>query len=205
MPKRLSPTPFVEPSAKVVDSRLGCWTEVGARTKLVETVMDDYSYVVNDCDIIYTRIGKFCSIAAHVRLNPGNHPLDRAALHHFTYRSYQFDLGDDDETFFDWRRNTPVHLEHDIWIGHGATVLPGVRLETGAAVGAGAVVTRDVPAFTVVAGVPAKPIRERFPKTIQDALLRIAWWHWDHERLRQALPNFRRMDAAAFARIYDPA
>jgi phosphonate metabolism protein (transferase hexapeptide repeat family) len=202
--KVLAETPRIDNSAVIIDSEVGRWTEVGARTTIVESVIGDYSYVVHDCHIIYTDIGKFCSIAAFSRINPGNHPLHRAALHHFSYRSRQFCLGEDDADFFQWRRSHPVNLGHDVWLGHGVIVLPGVSIGTGSAVGAGSVVTQDVLPFTVVAGTPAKPIRERFPKDIQDALLRIAWWNWTHEQIRSALRDFRRLDATAFSKKYDP-
>lgn len=202
MAKRLGPTPTIDPTASVTDSHLGEWTEVGARTQIVASSLDDYSYICNDGDVICAEIGKFCSIAAQVRINPGNHPLDRAALHHFTYRSEQFDLGEDDDGFFDWRRGYPVVIDHNVWIGHGAILLPGVRVGSGAAVAAGAVVSRDVAEFTVVAGVPAKPIRERFPRSVQEGLLAIGWWHWPHQRLLAALPDFRRLDARAFVEKY---
>ncbi|MBI1206359.1 MAG: chloramphenicol acetyltransferase [Azospirillum sp.] len=202
----LSEAPTVHPSAVVEDCRLGRWTEIGARVTMIETGFGDYSYVCQDSQIIYAEIGRFCSLASQVRLNPGNHPLDRAALHHFTYRSRQFGLGDDDDAaFFAWRRGLPVRLGHDVWVGHNATLMPGVSVGTGAAIGSGAVVTHDVPAFTVVAGVPAKPIRARFAPALQAALLRIAWWDWDQDRLRAGLADFRRLDAAAFCRKYDSA
>lgn len=75
-------SPRVHPTATVVDSELGAWTDVGDRASLIETVLGDYSYVERDCQVIYTHIGKFCSIAACVRINPVKHPLGRAALHH---------------------------------------------------------------------------------------------------------------------------
>ena len=83
--KMLSVEPTVDPSAKLHDTRLGAYCEVGARTILHEVVMDDYSYVVNDAQITYTTIGKFCSIAAMTRINPGNHPMHRASQAHLTY------------------------------------------------------------------------------------------------------------------------
>ncbi|MGD8649030.1 MAG: hypothetical protein PVH85_02430 [Desulfobacterales bacterium] len=110
-----------------------------------------------------------------------------------------------DEQFFDWRRQSRVVLGHDVWIGHAAVIMPGVTLGTGVAVGAGAVVTKNVPPFTVVTGIPAKPIRERFAKHIQQALLRIGWWNWEHDRLHATLSDFRRLDAAEFVRKYDSA
>ena len=119
--------------------------------------MDDYSYVVNDAQITYTTIGKFCSIAAMTRINPGNHPMQRASQAHFTYRASAYFPGEsDDAEFFAWRREHHVHIGHDVWIGHGAIVLPGRNVGTGAVVAAGAIVTKDVPAYTIVAGNPAR-------------------------------------------------
>lgn len=202
-PKRLSPEPTVHPTAMVSDSQLGAWTEIGARAKVKESSLGDYSYICNDSDVIYCTIGKFCSIAAHTRINPGNHPLHRAALHHFTYRSAQFEMGEDDDSFFDWRRGFPVTIGHDVWIGHGAVVLPGVSIGTGAAIGSGAVVSKDVHPFTIVAGVPARPLRERFPKMVQEGLLRIAWWDWPHDELAAALPDLRVLSAEQLVAKYD--
>jgi phosphonate metabolism protein (transferase hexapeptide repeat family) len=199
----LSEEPAIHPTANVRDSKLGAWTAVGARTTIAESTIGDYSYVVNDSSIIYTEIGKFCSIAAHTRINPGNHPLERVALHHFTYRSESYQLGpEDDAGFFDWRRADNVVLGHDVWIGHGAVILPGVRIGIGAAIGAGAVVSKDVPNFAVAVGVPAKVLRYRFSEPIQQRLLDTAWWDWDRARLAQALPDFRDLAAEEFLEKY---
>lgn len=199
----MSATPRVDPTATVRASVLGAYVAVGARTSVAESTLGDYSYVVNDAQIIYSTIGKFCSIAAQTRLNPGNHPLERAAMHHFTYRSAAYDFGEDDDTFFAWRRAHPVALGHDVWIGHGATVMPGVSIGTGAVVGAGAIVTRDVAPFAIVAGVPARPVRSRFEERTAARLLALAWWDWPHERLAAALPDFRALDAEAFLDRYE--
>jgi phosphonate metabolism protein (transferase hexapeptide repeat family) len=201
--KQLSAQPFIHPGAKVIGSRLGAYTEVGARTVIQETLMGDYSYITNDGNVIYSRIGKFCSIAAMARINPGNHPMQRATQHHFTYRSRQFNMGDDDPEIFNWRRSQPVTIGHDVWVGHGATILAGTQIGTGAVVGAGAVVTKDVAPYTIVAGVPAAPIRLRFPEAVQEALGRICWWNWSHEQLTEAMPDFRGLRIEQFIQKYD--
>lgn len=200
---RLGETPAIHDTARVLHSTLGRYTEVGARTTVIETTIGDYSYVVNDADIIYATIGKFCSIAAHTRINPGNHPHWRASQAHFTYRASEYFDGEEDEAeFFGWRRAHPVTLGHDVWLGHGAVILPGKTVGTGAIVAAGAVVTRDVGAYEIVGGVPAKFIRRRFPEAISERLQALAWWDWDHNCLRDALPDFRGLPIEAFIEKY---
>src|SRR5258708_22242032 len=152
--------------------------------------MDDYSYVVNDAQITYTTIGKFCSIAAMTRINPGNHPMHRASQAHFTYRpSAYFPEESDEAEFFEGRRGNRVHIGHDVWIGHGAIVLPGRSVGTGAVVAAGAVVTKDVPAYTIVAGNPARKIRRRIPESVTNRLGKPGGGGWGHETLRRALSH----------------
>jgi hypothetical protein len=203
--KALGAEPFIHDTAEVRQSTFGAYCEVGARTKVAESSFADYAYVANDADIIYTTVGRFCSIAAHTRINPGNHPLERVALSHFTYRSSAYGLGEDDAAFFDWRRTSRVSLGNDVWIGHGAVVLAGVTLGNGAAIGAGAVVSHDVPPFAIAVGVPAKLLRFRFPPEIVEVLERIAWWNWPREQLAAGLTDFRSLSAEAFCRKYDPA
>jgi phosphonate metabolism protein (transferase hexapeptide repeat family) len=191
--------PEIDPEAAVVDCALGRWTRVGARTHMSEVSFGDYSYIVSDSSATYSEIGKFCSIARDVRINPGNHPTWRAAQHHFSYRAISYDLGDhDDHDFFEWRRSDKVTLGHDIWIGHGATILAGVSVGTGAVIGAGAVVSKDVPPYAVVVGVPGRVIKYRFEAELQEKLIALAWWDWDHDRLAAALEDFRTLDAAEF-------
>lgn len=197
--KKLGLAPVIDPTANVRDAVLGRYTEIGARTVFAESTLGDYSYVVNDSNIIYTTIGKFCSIAAHTRINPGNHPMQRASQAHFTYRaSAYFEDAEDEAAFFDWRRSTPVTIGHDVWIGHGAIVLAGRSIGTGAVVAGGAVVTKDVPDYTIVAGNPARIIRRRFPEEIAGRLKALAWWDWEHAQLRIALDDFRALSVEAF-------
>ena len=197
--KKLSETPLVHPTAQVTNSTLGRYTEIGERSRFHDSELGDYSYLVQDCGVWAARIGKFSNIAAACRINATNHPTWRATLHHFTYRAS--DYWDDaavEEDFFDWRRSNGVSIGHDTWLGHGATILPGVTVGDGAAIGAGAVVSKDVAPYTIVGGVPARPIRERFPRAIAERFQALAWWDWDHDRLRAALEDFRALTAEEF-------
>ncbi|CAN0583752.1 unnamed protein product [Laminaria digitata] len=125
--------------------------------------------------------------------------MDRATQHHFTYRSADYwSDADLDDTFFDWRRGHRVVVGHDTWIGHGAVVLPGVTIGNGAVIGAGSVVTRDVAPYRIVAGNPAKPIRQRFDEKIAERLEALSWWDWSHSALREALADFRKLPVERF-------
>jgi phosphonate metabolism protein (transferase hexapeptide repeat family) len=198
MSGKLSPTPLVDPTASLSSVTLGAYTEVGARTKLQEVTLGDYSYVVNDSDIAYASIGKFTSIAAMTRINPGNHPMQRASQSHFTYRaSAYFDRAEDEAEFFAWRRSHHVTIGHDVWIGHGAIVLPG------RSIGTGAVVTKDIPAYSIAVGNPARVLRPRFAPDVAARLEALAWWNWPHEQLHAALADFRALSAEQFVDKYE--
>jgi hypothetical protein len=198
----LGRAPVIHAGAAVVRTNFGSYCEVGAGTRIEDSAFGDYSYVDRQADIIHTTVGKFVNIAAAVRLNPGQHPMERASLHHFQYRSERYGMGPDDAAFFAARADRRVIVGHDSWIGHGAVVMGGVVLGIGAVVGAGAVVTADVPDYAVVAGVPARVLRFRFPEEVRQALRDLAWWDWSHEALREALPDFRALSAAAFCAKY---
>jgi len=198
----LSEAPNIHPDANVLNCELGIWTEVGARTEMRESRMDDYSYIVQEGDVVWTTIGKFCSIARRVRINPGNHATWRASQHHFTYRAAAYGLGDDDAGFFQWRKDDWVTIGHDVWIGHNVTVLAGVTIGTGAIIAAGAVVSKDVAPYTVVGGVAAQEIKRRFTIAQEQALMDICWWDWTHAELKDRLPDFRNLPIDAFIEKY---
>jgi phosphonate metabolism protein (transferase hexapeptide repeat family) len=193
--ERLGEQPRVHQTAQIDGSELGKWTEVRRDCRITGSEFGDYSYAMERVQMTYTFLGKFCSVASDARLNPSNHPIDRPTSHHMTYRrrQYGFDDGKDEEVF-EWRRDNPVEVGHDVWIGHGAIVLPGVTIGNGAVVGAGAVVTDYVEPYTVVCGVPARPLRRRFTEETAERVEETEWWNWSHKELRDNIEKLSNLD-----------
>ena len=196
---RLSEDPVVHEDCSLTDTALGRYVEVGRGSRLAHSVLGDYSYCDRLCDIANAEVGKFANIASLVRIGATDHPLDRASLHHFMYRSASYwDDAEDDADWFARRRARRTVIGHDTWIGHAAQVKPEVTVGHGAVVASGAIVTKDVAPYTIVAGVPAVKVRDRQPPAIADRLVALGWWDWSHERLRETLDDFRSLKAEAF-------
>ena len=198
-------TTVIDPSVRLRETAIGQCCEVLERTRIEYSTVGDYSYLGPDCLVGDAAIGRFCAIGAAVRIGAPNHPIDRPSLHRFTYVPEYYDPeAERDHGFFAARHADRVVIGHDVWIGHAVIVLPGVNVGNGAVLAAGAVVTRDVTAYTVMGGVPARVIRERFPRAIAARLERIAWWDWPFALIMQRLADFRSADIAAFCDRWDP-
>jgi phosphonate metabolism protein (transferase hexapeptide repeat family) len=203
MPRLMRDRPYLHRDAVVVDTTFGAYCEVGEGSRILHSSFGDYSYCDRLSDIANTTVGKFANIAAMTRIGPTDHPMGNASLHHFLYRSALYwDDVEDDAAFFARRRARRTVLGPDTWIGHGAIIRPDVTVGPGAVVAAGAVVTKDVPPYTIVAGVPAVPLRRRFPEAVAERMMALAWWDWGHDQLRTALPDFRALPAEAFLEKY---
>ncbi|NRB33498.1 MAG: chloramphenicol acetyltransferase [Rhodobacteraceae bacterium] len=196
--------PFIHDDCEITDSTFGAFVEIGRGSRVAHSSLDDYSYCDRFADIANAQIGKFANIAAFARIGATDHPLHTASCHHFLYRSHEYwDDAERDEAFFAHRRSRVAKIGHDTWIGAGAMVKPEVKLGDGAVVAAGAMVTKDVAPYTIVAGTPARPLRPRQPVKIADRLIALAWWDWPHDALRRALDDFRGLEAEAFLEKYE--
>lgn len=195
---------FIHPECEITDSQFGAFVEIGKGSRVAHSTLGDYSYCDRYADIANAQVAKFSNIAAFVRIGATDHPLQTASCHHFLYRSddYWDDAGRD-EAFFAHRRSRTARIGNDTWIGAGAMIKPEVTLGDGAVVAAGALVTKDVAPYTIVAGTPATPLRERQPREIAERLIALGWWDWDHSALRAALEDFRTLTAEAFLERYE--
>lgn len=148
-----------------------------------------YHYPVNHDRLV---IGRFCSIACGARFlfNSANHAMGSLSTYPFPifYEAWGLERG---EVASAWDNKGDIVVGNDVWIGYEAVILAGVTIGDGAIIGARAVVTRDVPPYAIVGGVPARIIRRRFPDEVIDRLEEIRWWDWPEERIRRNLSAIR--------------
>lgn len=140
-----------------------------------------YHYPINHDKL---QIGKFCSIACGAKFlfNSANHTLSSLSTYPFPLFFEEWGLEKKDVTNA-WDNKGDIIIGNDVWIGYEAIILAGVTIGDGAIIGTRAVVTKDVPPYTIVGGVPAKPIKRRFSEETTSALLEIQWWNWSEERI----------------------
>ena len=151
-----------------------------------------YHYPINKDRLI---IGKFCSIACGAKFlfNSANHKM--ASLSTYTFPLFFEEWGLEKENVAQaWDQKGDIIIGNDVWIGYEAVILPGVTIGDGAVIGCRAVVTKDVPPYTIVGGVPAKPIRKRFDEETIKELQKIKWWDWPEEKIAGKIPAIQAGD-----------
>jgi hypothetical protein len=204
MARLTADAPFIHADCSIEDASFGAFVEIGQGSRIAHSTIGDYSYCDRYADIANTTLGTFANIAAFVRIGATDHPMEKASLHHFHYRSASyFDDAADDAAWFAHRQTRRTMIGHDTWIGHGAQVRPEVTIGHGAVIAGGAIVTKDVAPYMIVAGIPAVPLRARFSDAVAERMLALAWWDWPHDRLRAALDDFRKLRAEDFLDRYE--
>ena len=171
----------------ISDCKLGNFVQINRRNLLEDCIIGDYSFTGMDTIIKHANIGKFCSISWQVNIIGGSerHNLNCLSTHPFSQL----------ESFGVIRNNIEVEftktcIGNDVWIGMNSCILNGINIGNGAVIGAGSVVTKDVPDYAVVAGNPARIISYRFEPKIIKELLDLKWWDWPREKLAENISLF---------------
>ena len=154
-----------------------------------------YHYPVNGDKL---KIGKFCSIACGAKFlfTSGNHSMK--SLSTYTFPIFFDEWGLDAKDIRDaWDNKGDTVIGNDVWIGYEAVIMSGVTIGDGAVIGTRAVVTKDVPPYTIVGGVPAKSIRRRFDDVTIEKLEALRWWDWDYEKIKRSIPAIQSGNMAA--------
>ena len=151
-----------------------------------------YHYPINHERLV---IGKFCSIACGVKFlfNSANHTLK--SLSSYTFPLFYEEWGlEKSNVATAWDNKGDIVIGNDVWIGYEAVIMAGVHIGNGAIIAARAVVTKDVPAYTIVGGVPARPIRKRFDEDTIHKLEALQWWNWPADKISRCLPSLMKGD-----------
>lgn len=178
-------------NTSIENSSLGRFTKIGANCIFANSEIEDFSYI-NDWAVINNlKIGKFCSIGPHLKVGYGKHPINFISTSPLFYSSqpwFGITLTNKDK----YEEHKVTTIENDVWIGANVFLVDGIKIGHGAIIGAGAVVTKDVPDYAIVGGVPAKIIKYRFKNELIKNLLKLKWWDRDFEWLKINIHLFQR-------------
>lgn len=175
---------FVDPL-----SSLGKFNVIFDNVSIVGSKIGDHTYVQKNAMIAATNIGKYCSIAGNVAIGLPQHEISLVSSHPVFYlqntplaRKYcKADYG---------RVTQKVEIDNDVWVGYGAMIMSGIKIGTGAIIGAGSIVTKDVPPYAIVAGTPARLLRYRFDEGLIKRLLASKWWEMPDNWLEAHVDQF---------------
>jgi len=170
-------------------SLLGKFNVIFKDVVINNSVIGDHTFIQKDSTINHASVGKFCSIAMRVTIGPGRHPTDYVSSHPAFYSCTQplaktYSMSD---MFVPFKQ---TNIGHDVWIGQNVLIMDGVNVGTGAVIAAGAIVTKDVPEYAIVAGIPATIIRYRFDEQTRQKMLQTCWWEKSEDWLQKNAATF---------------
>jgi acetyltransferase-like isoleucine patch superfamily enzyme len=179
-----------QPLARILSSRFLGAASLGRGARVGPDVTAGLFFGLNDNSYAaQATIGNYCTFGARTAINPFDHPIDWLSTHEFTFHANAFNWIDAYNRFErpPWSHapgaRNRVAIGNDVWTGHNVNIMGGVSVGDGAIIGAGSIVTHDVPPYAIVGGVPAKIIRYRFAKPVIKRLLAVKWWDLPFNRL----------------------
>jgi acetyltransferase-like isoleucine patch superfamily enzyme len=207
----MHPYPLIRllPGAKIIRSKIQGPLYLSRNAQLgPDTTIGKYSGMNENTYLARAKMGAYCAIGARTAINPFNHPIDWLSIHEFQYHPNSYDWVDEYKSM-DRLTRTPdtlmtATIGNDVWMGHNVNVLSGISVGDGAVIAAGAVVTKDVPPYAIVAGVPASIKRFRFSDEIIARLLRSRWWDLELSQLNGLPFNDIQRCLDAIERIKEP-
>jgi acetyltransferase-like isoleucine patch superfamily enzyme len=178
----------LNPGARIIKSTLLGPVYLNRNSQIgPDVIVGKYFGMNESCFIARATVGNYCSFGARTSINPFNHPTDWISTNEFQYHPGSFNWVPEYNEFIRLERSknmfSQVVIGNDVWSGHNVNILPGVHIGDGAVIGAGAVVTKNVPPYAVVTGVPATVRRYRFSEKIIERFLIIKWWNMELSEL----------------------
>lgn len=173
--------------SRVDFSTLGYKCRIDRNNHIYRSQLGRHSYTGMGTVVMCADIGAFCSISWNVSIGGADHDYTRMTQHSFLYNEHD-DLRPENEDIIYDRFIEKLSIGSDVWIAAGATITRGVSIGHGAVVAANSVVTKDVPPYAIVAGSPAKIIKYRFENDVIDLLLKLKWWEWSQEKIKENYP-----------------
>lgn len=168
----------------------GIYNTIYDNVSLNNVTLGDFTYIASNTKIMNTKIGKFCSIGPYCYIGSSKHPTNFVSTHPIFYSTLkQAQICFSSENAF--KEYEDIEIGNDVWVGLMSVILDGVTIGNGSVVAAGAVVTKDVPPYAVVGGVPAKIIKYRFDENIIKQLEKIKWWDFDIDFLSKNYDKFQ--------------
>ena len=177
---------------KLTNSSLGYNTFLSKNIGMINSYLGDYSYINSDTFLINTKIGKFCSIGSNVKFGLGKHPTNFVSTHPAFYANNKPFRTFSDKVYI--KEFDDIIVGNDVWVSRDVIIMGGINIGDGAVVAAGAVVTKDVPPYSIVGGVPAKILKYRFPKSIIDNIQKTKWWDKSDDWLKNNYLLFHNVE-----------
>ncbi|MDM9632796.1 CatB-related O-acetyltransferase [Robiginitalea aurantiaca] len=174
------------------DSSFTKYSRIGPFVRLLNSSIGKYTRISKGCSLVYCEVGKFCSLSSKIQVGAGRHPLNYLSSNQIFYNKNT--LSNKWVKSIQYEQNLPVTIGNDVWIGTDCLIMGGVKIGDGAVIGAKALVTKDIPPYAIVGGVPAKIIKYRFSPEIIEKLLEIKWWDFSDEKISENIEIFRKPD-----------